>query len=180
MLFRLLLISLLLTSACAAALAQTPVRQGIPGADSKGQNSDSPRIGSPEQEMMARQNIKAAEKDFREHLERAREAAQLGAEIRDAFLTNKVLARTELRKLERLEKVTRKIRNEAGGSSGDVTLEDPPTQLEPALTRLAEGAEQLRKKVEKTSRHVISAAVIEKANQVLELLRYIREITHPN
>ena len=134
-------------------------------------------MGSPEQEMLARQDLKAAEKDHEENLERAREATQLSTEIRDAYLHNKSLGRIEVKKLERLEKITRKIRSEAGGSDGDEVLENPPAQIEPALERLAEISDKMRNGVEKTPRQVISASVIERANELLEIIRYIRTFT---
>jgi len=146
----------------------------------KGANSRSKSqimTGSPEEEMMARNDIRAAEKDHQENVERAREAAQLSTEIRDTFLHNKAFSRTEQKKLERLEKITRKIRSEAGGSDGDVTMDDPPTQIEPALSRLAEISDKLRQGVEKTPRQVISACVIERANEALEIIRIIRTFT---
>jgi hypothetical protein len=54
-----------------------------------------------------------------------------------------------------------------------VTLENPPTQIGPALARLAEISDKVRKGVEKTPRQVISASVIERANEVLEIIRVI-------
>lgn len=142
-------------------------------------NRPEPRIqvGSPEAEMLARQELKAAEKDYKDNLERAREAAQLSTELRDAYLHNKAFGRIEEKKLERLEKLTRKIRSEAGGSAGEVTLENVPTQMEPALSRLTEVTDKMRKGVEKTPRQVVSAAVIDRANELLEIIRYIRTFT---
>jgi hypothetical protein len=134
-------------------------------------------MGSPEEEMLARQDLKAAEKDHEENLERAREAVQLSTEIRDSYLHNKALGRIELKKLERLEKLTRKIRSEAGGSDGEVTIENPPNQIEPALTRIAEISEKMRKVVEKTPRQVVSASVIEHSNELLEIIRYLHSFT---
>lgn len=125
-------------------------------------------------EMLARREIKAAEKERQENLDRAHEAAQLGAEIQTAFTKNQSLGRTELKKIERLEKLTRRIREEAGGSSGDVTLDDPPRELKSALDKLAELSEAMNKGVEKTPRQVVSAFVIERTNQVLEIIRYVR------
>lgn len=151
----------------------------IAGADRSASGSESEiMVGSPEDEMRARQGIKYAEKQRRENLERAREAAQLGTEIQAAFDKNQMLSRTELKKLERLEKLTRKIREESGGSAGEVTIENPPHQLKPALGRLAEIVDEMRKGVEKTPRQVISAFVIERTNEVLEVIRYVRSFSH--
>lgn len=182
MLIRTILFLTLITCALCIAHAQSqPSTQNSndsTSADKGSRRSDSQTMtGSPEEEMMARQGIKAAEKDYQENVERAREAAQLSTEIRDAFLHNKAFSHTEQKKLERLEKITRKIRSEAGGSDGDVTIENLPTQIEPALACLAEISDKLRKGVEKTPRQVISAIVIERANEALEIIRVIRTFT---
>jgi mRNA-degrading endonuclease RelE of RelBE toxin-antitoxin system len=81
---------------------------------------------------------------------------------------------TEKKKLERLEKVTRKIRSQAGGSDGDDEDEQPPAQMDAALKRLSEASTELRKAVEKTPRQVVSATVIERANEILEIVRFLR------
>lgn len=185
MLFRTLLLLALATGLSVAVQAQMgekPARaQRNPNASVSAEKSAPSRnndskimVGSPEAEMMARQDVRAAEKDHLENLERAREAAQLSAEIRDAYLHNKAFGRIEQKKLERLEKITRKIRSEAGGSDGEVTIEDVPTQVEPALMRIAEISEKMRKVVEKTPRQVVSASVIERANELLEIIHYLR------
>ncbi len=179
-LLRTLLIAALATCVAGAAQAQSKPLDNNPndamGADraASGRNRSKIMIGMPEEEMIARHDIKAAEKDYAENIERAREAAQLSTEIRDSYLHNKAFSRTEQKKLERLEKLTRKIRSEAGGSDGDVTIENMPSQIEPALSRLAEISDKVRKVVEKTPRQVISASVIEQSNELLEIIRYVR------
>ena len=182
MLLRATLCLTLICSALSIAQAQNQASSQN-SSDSAGTDKDSRHsnsrdlLGSPENEMLVRQKIKADEKVHQENVERAREAAQLSVEIRDAFLSAKAFGRTEEKKLERLEKITRKIRSEAGGSDGDETLDDPPSQIEPALARLAEVSDKLRKRVEKTPRQVVSADVIERANEVLEIIRVIHTFT---
>lgn len=162
---------LVLCFGVAAAQRRSP----IAGADRSASGSEaSPAMGTPEAEMEARRDIKFAEKERRENVERAREAAQLGSEIHNTYLKNQSLSRVEIKKLERLEKLTRKIRDEAGGSDGDVTIENLPRHLEAALGRVEELSEGLRKAVEKTPRQVISASVIERTNELLEIIRYAR------
>jgi hypothetical protein len=185
MLLRTLFLLVLVMGSTALAVAQKtepivprPTPVDPLGKPKNGSGTDSQiMVGSPEEEMMARRDLKAAEKDHKENLERAREAVQLSTEIRDAFLHSKAFSRVEEKKLERLEKITRKIRSEAGGSDGEVTVEDVPDRIEAALTRIAEVSDKLRKVVEKTPRQVISAAVIERANELLELIRYARKFT---
>jgi hypothetical protein len=181
MLFRVLLLALLMI--CTFGLAYSQVDPSSSPSDTMGADKgarsrhDKEMIGEPQQEMLVRREIETAEKEHRENVDRAREAAQLSTEIRDSFLTNKALGKTEAKKLDRLEKVTRKIRSEAGGSEDDATLDDPPNEMTAALSRLAETSDKLKKGVENTPRQVISASVIEHANEVLELIHYVRSFT---
>jgi hypothetical protein len=170
----------LLALLCGGASAQR--RSPIAGADRSASGSEASDImtGTPEAEMMARREIKVAEKERQENLDRAREAAQLAAEIHSAFNKNQALGRTEMKKLERLEKLTRRIREQAGGSDGEVTVDYPSGQLESILEKLAEMSETMRKGVEKTPRQVVSAYVIERTNELLEIIRYVRSLTRQN
>ncbi len=165
MLVRILFLLIALTTTAVMTAAQRPM-----GDPSKEENKML-------EEMRARWEIKYAEKERLENLDRAREAAQLGSELYNTYSNNKAFGSTEKKKLDRLEKVTRKIRNQAGGSDGDVVIENMPSEAEPALKRLAEISNDLRKAVEKTPRQVVSASVIEKANEVLEVIRYVRNFT---
>ncbi|MCA1631302.1 MAG: hypothetical protein LC785_16630 [Acidobacteria bacterium] len=128
------------------------------------------------EEMLRNSEIKRLESARKENLERAREAAQLGAEIRETFKRQRSLGAAELKKVGRIEKLARSIRNEAGGDDDDEGLKDPPALLEAALSRLSEMCEELRKKVEKTPRHVVSAAVIASANRLIALAKHIRTL----
>ena len=73
-----------------------------------------------------------------------------------------------------LEKLTKRVRNEAGGSDTEADVKDIPADTGAAVKRVAEMAEDLRKLVEKTPRHVISAAVIEQANKLIGIIQYVR------
>ena len=127
------------------------------------------------EEMLKDTEIKRLEMTRKENLQRARETAQLGAELREAFERQQSLGAAEMKKVGRIEKLARAIRNEAGGDD-DEGLKDPPAQMGAALSRLSELCEELRRKVEKTPRHVVSAAVIASANQLIALAKHIRTL----
>jgi hypothetical protein len=129
-------------------------------------------------EMRVKQSIKLLEKEYKQNVERAREVAELGAQLRDALKEGRPFGREETKKLERLEKLAKKIRDEAGGSDEDDLISNPPGKLDSALSRLADVAESLFKAVETTPRQVISAAVIEKANVLLQLARVTKNLFH--
>jgi len=133
--------------------------------------------GSLEEEMKAKRAIKFAEKEHQENLDRARDLSDLGKALLESFKKNKALNREADKKLERLEKLTKKVRSEAGGSEDRVEVDKAPTDLVSALTRLAEVSESLRCKVEKTPRHVVSASVITEANVLLEVIDMVRNFS---
>ncbi len=127
--------------------------------------------------MLDRAAIKHEEENYQEMIERAKENAQLGAELHSSFERHKSLSRDDLKKLERMEKLARRIRSDVGGSGDENALKEPPRALDAAFTRLAELAEKVHEGVEKTSRHIVSAAVIERSNELVELIRYIRKFS---
>lgn len=136
-------------------------------------------MGSPEAEMLRRAEIRHEEETHREMVERADEAAQIGDEILTSYKRNNSLTRDDLKKLERLEKLARKIRGGVGGSDADKERPESPGMIEGAVTKLAELSGLLKKSVMKTSRLVISAAVIERSNEIIELVRHIRSLKKP-
>jgi hypothetical protein len=157
--------------------AQSNSVPAFPPDSSPTPRKESSPLGSPEQELLTRALIRSEESAHKENLERAKEGAQLGVELRETFKSQKALNRDALKKLERLEKLARGIRSRAGGSDDDDILENPPRDIEAALARLADLSEALRKHVEKTSRHVVSAAVIDDSNEMIELIRFIRTLS---
>lgn len=174
----LLLLSLLAVAAISAQAQMQPATKNDPPVRMSDPRSGPPSsndLGSPEDEMRARNEIKIAEKERQENLDRAREAAQLGEEIRQAYAKNKMLTSSDMKKLDRLEKLARRIRNRAGGSDDDEPLDKVPAELETAFTRLADTSEALSKGLEKTPKMVISTSVIDCANELLEIIRFIRD-----
>lgn len=168
---------------CLLCLASTPAQTRpsssatppplVPRPD-KPDSDDKPPMGTIEEEMRIKRELKYKEKEYEDNLERARKLANLGAQIRDSYKQNRLLNREDTKKLDLLEKLARRIRSEAGGSDEDVSIESPPQQLEPALSRLAEESDCLKTSVEKTPRQVVSAMVIEKANVLLKLIKLAR------
>ncbi len=160
-----------------AALAQTQIPKDLPDATT---SSSSPpanqrqRLGSPAEEIIRRAEIKHAEDAHKEMVERADETAELAGQLRSLFQTSKALGRDELKKLERMEKLARKIRGNAGGDDDKLALKETPPHLGAAMERLTQVSEELKKGVSKTSRLVVSGAVIERSNELIELIRFIR------
>lgn len=143
-------------------------------ADKGAPSDDGPPLTTFEEEMRAKRLIKQAEKEHKENLARAREIAQLAKELQSGLKTASSLDRDGLKRVERLEKLTKKIRGEAGGEADEVQIVNRPTNQSSAVAQIADVAESLSKSVQDTPRQVVNAGVIDSANVLLELIRLLR------
>ena len=71
-------------------------------------------------------------------------------------------------------------RNQGHGEDEEVTIENKPSDLCGAVTKIAEASKELSENVHDTPRQVVSASVIVKANVLLELLKMVRGFVHQN
>lgn len=134
-------------------------------------------MASMEEEMRAKRAIKYAEKEYRENLERAHELAALGSQLSESFKKNQQFDRTDWKKIDRLEKLAKGIRNAAGGSNTETDSDKHSVSLSVNVEALLTVVGSLAERVEKTPRRVVSAAVIAEANVLLELIRVVRELS---
>jgi len=137
-------------------------------------NDDGPPLTTFEEEMRAKRAIKLAEKEHQQNLNRAREISQLAKELQQGLKQKTALDREDLKRVDRLEKLTKKIRGEAGGEADEVQIVNRPSNVGEAMTQIAEVTESLSKSVQNTPRQVVSASVIDNANVLLELIRILR------
>ena len=133
-------------------------------------------MGGFEDEIRAKRAIKMAEKDHEENLERAKEIADLGKQIQLNLKDKTTIDRESAKKIDRLEKLTKKIRSESGGEEEEVKIVDRPTDITGAVKQIAESSESLSKAVQDTPRQVVSASVIGNANVLLELIKLLRAL----
>lgn len=146
---------------------------------SHGGHDDDASQNRAQQEMLKNLEIKRGETTYRQNVDRAKESAQLGVELREAYNHNHSFSSSDIKKLNHLEKLARQIRSEAGGSDDEEKLKDPPHSLEDALGQIVNLTDELYKGVEKTPKHVISVVVIEHANQLIQSIRYTRTLINP-
>jgi len=166
------------------AAAQTPPMPRStpppPSPSNSGTDKEEGPLTSFEEEIRAKRAIKMAEKDHQENVDRAKEAADIAKDLR-VYLKNKTtIDREAVKKIERLEKLTKKIRSEAGGEEEEVKIVDRPSDISGAVKQIAESAESLSKTVQNTPRQVVSAVVISNANVLVELIKLLRAFDiHP-
>ena len=174
--FAILFCSSLAVAQVSPAPRPTPTPQSI---DGRIKGPDDPPLTTFEEELRAKRAIKIAEKEHEENLNRAREIAQIGKELNDRLKNKPVLDRDSLKKIERLEKLTKKVRGEAGGEDEEVEIPNRPADLPATLAQIAEASDSLSKNVIDTPRQVVSASVICKANVLLELIKMVRTFARP-
>jgi hypothetical protein len=165
---------LVCSASLAAAQSQPDTTPRPPRPQSPLPDRDSPSLGNFEEEIRAKRAIKLAEKDHQENLDRAHQILELAKELQTNLKDKTTIDRDSLKKLERLEKLTKKIRNWAGGDDEEVKIVDRPANITGAVNQIAETAESLSKSVHDTPRQVVSASMISTANVLLELIRLLR------
>ena len=129
-----------------------------------------------EAEMRAKREIEEANKAHQENVTRARNLVSLSESLVKAFEEKHQLDREDIKKLEKAEKLVKSIREAAGGADLDINVDGRPSDLRAALCKLSELSESLKKRVEKTPKRVVSTAIIDEANVLLELIRTVRSI----
>ncbi len=155
--------------------SSTPLPPPPPGpVDGQARPNEDRPLTTFEEEIRAKREIKLAEKDHKENLERAREISQIGKELLEGLQGKSSLDRVSLKKIERLEKLTKKVRGEAGGEDEEVEIVDRPADISTAAKQVAAASESLSKNVINTPRQVVSATVIGNANVLLELIKLLR------
>ena len=180
---RLLVFMTVVLAFAAQTKSQTPKPNFPPPSDPQLKDSsrdgskdkDDVRYGSPEAEMRSKLEIKEEKKKYDEHVARAKEVSQLACQVSSSFETHKTFSNDDEKKLERLQKLTKRIRNDAGGAEDDDDLDkDIPAGMDQTLKKVSEMADELEKLVEGTPRNVVSAAVIDQANKLLGMLQHVR------
>jgi len=119
-------------------------------------NPDDTPLTTFEEEIRAKRELRIAEKDYQENLNRAKEIGDIGKEFKD-FKDSSSLDRDCVKKIERLEKLTKKVRSEAGGDDEEITITPRPTDLTSAMKQISEASANLSKEVQNTPRRVVSA-----------------------
>ncbi len=154
-----------------------PAPSSPPSTNNKDDENDVD-FGSRETDARTRLILKAERKEYEEHVARAKEASDLATELKTSYADASVFNAADLKKLERLEKLTKRIRNEVGGSEMDADPKDLPNTVGDGVNLLADLAKELYGEVEKTPRRVVSACLIEQANKLLAVVQFVRGPRH--
>lgn len=127
-------------------------------------------------EMIVKQCIKNQQKEYKELLSNGEEAAKLSTELEQSFEKSPDLTAADQKKLDRVEKLLKKIRSSLGANSDDEALpgDDKPLTVKAAFSALSESATGLLAELKKTTRYSVSVVAIQSSNAVIRLVKFIR------
>ena len=127
------------------------------------------------QETLAKQRIAREKKDFEELLQKSEEAVKLSGELETSFSSSNQISAADQKKLERLEKLVKKIRDDLGADDDDEkTVEESPSTLRSAFQTLQSSAADLLKEIKKSTRYSVSVIAVQTSNTLLKLVKFIR------
>lgn len=129
-------------------------------------------------ETLAKERIKSEEKEYQELVQRGEEAAKLGEELNKSLATSQKFTAEDVKKLDRLEKIVKKIREELGAKDEDADQDEKkserPSSFQSAVINIKEDTANLLSEIKKIGRHSISVVAIESSNALLKLVRFLR------
>jgi hypothetical protein len=132
------------------------------------------------QETIAKQRIEREKKDYEELLQKSEEAVKLSEELEKSFTVSNQLSNDDRKKLDRLEKLVKKIRSDLGGDDdgeqevNEKTKTETLSTMESAFKTLQTNASQLFSEIKKSTRYSVSVIAIQTSNALLKLVKFIR------
>lgn len=165
--FRLFLAIFFISAATLAAHAQIESSNQNPNSNQKEE------VPKGIQETLAKQRIEREKKDFADLLQRGEEALKITNELEESFVKNNNFSSEDQKKLDRLEKVVKKIRNELGSDDAE-EVEEKPLSILNALKNLQSNTIKLVDELKKTTRYSISVVAVESSNALLNLVKFLR------
>jgi hypothetical protein len=137
-------------------------------------SEDQQDVSLPE-EMKTRMEIERADKEHQKLVDSAKQMGELSAEIAKSFKETARLDTQGLKKLGSIEKLARKILSDSGGEQvNDKSDQEEKMPLAEAVDRLNTASADVATSISKSTRFVVSAAVISNSNEVIHLVQYIR------
>lgn len=130
-------------------------------------------------EMLAKQQIIRRKKEYEELLKRGEEALKLSEDLENSFADGPSLTSQDIQKLQTLEKVASKIRNELGGNDegeeDSNSAENEARQtFSSAFKALRTTTQKLVDELKRITRFSVSVIAIQTSNSVIRLARFLR------
>lgn len=125
------------------------------------------------QETLAKRKLKAEEKEFQELIKSGEDAVKLSEELSKSFAENQKLSAEDKKKLEKLEKIVKKIRQELGAEE-DKEIVETPTTISNAFDNIKDKSANLLEELKKRTKFSISVVAVESSNTIWRLVKFLR------
>lgn len=126
-------------------------------------------------ETLAKSRIDREKKDYEELLQNGEEAVKISESLEKSFAASATLSTEDQKKLDRLEKLAKKIRRELGADEiDDVDTVENPSSMREAFETLQLNTGKLVDALKKTTRYSVSVVAIQSSNAFLRIVKFIR------
>jgi hypothetical protein len=125
-------------------------------------------------DTLKRMQIKREEDEHKKILEKGEQIEEEANLLLRDLNGRTQLPRATEKRLKNIEKFARQIRSDSGGSE-DEPLDSIPSNLSETIKQLCEASERLNGNLAKTSRRVISLAVVTDATEIIQLTKLLRK-----
>lgn len=138
-------------------------------------NSNKEDLPKNIKESLAKSRIEKEKKEYEELLQRSKEALKITEELEKSFSQNNQLSVEDQKKLDRLEKLAKKIRKELGGDADEESeKKDNLYSMQSALEILQNNSIKLLDELKKATRYTVSVIAIQSSNALIKAVRFLR------
>jgi len=126
-------------------------------------------------DTLKKMQIKREENEHKKLLDKGSQIKEETAALlkESSLFGGKKLSRSSEKKLKEIEKFAKQIRSDSGGSE-DEALDSPPSNLADTLKQLSQASDRLNDNLAKTSRRVVSVAVVNDTTEIIQLVKILR------
>src|SRR5215510_8371209 len=126
-------------------------------------------------DTLKKMQIKREENEHKKLLEKGSQIKEETAALlkESSLFGGKKLSRSSEKKLKEIERFAKQIRSDSGGSE-DEALDSPPSNLADTLKQLSQASDRLNDNLAKTSRRVVSVAVVNDTTEIIQLVKILR------
>jgi len=137
---------------------------------------DEQEVTLPE-DMRIKMAIAREENEYKKTLEDVEKLSGLSEEVAKGYVERKQLSADDVKKLNTIEKLAKRVLNHAGGEEvGDKSGSVDHLALADAIDKLNAAAATIKKDMKAETRFVVSATVVANSNEVINLARLIRHL----
>jgi len=135
-------------------------------------------------ELLTKQQLSRRKKEYDDMLQRGEKAAKLSEELETSVTTHETLSNEDIQKLQELEKLVLKIRDDLGGdddtkesdenNSANSAENDARKDVPSAVKFIRDSTVKLVDELKKSTRFSISVIAVQTSNSVIRFARLLR------